>query len=95
MRATSSVPKYSRRRRPNALARAWLALLALSVASALMTVLTVSPKLSGAGILTLALVKCWIIFAHYLDLAASPAWLRGFVSVLTIFVITIFALYLI
>ncbi len=95
MPATSSFPKYSRRRLPNALTRAWVTLLALSVASALLTVLPIPSTLLGGGILILALAKCRIILARYLDLAASPGWLRGFTMVMTGFALIIFALYLI
>ncbi len=95
MPAASSCSKYGRRRLPNPLTQAWLALLALSVASALLTLLPVPPALLGGGILALALAKSRIILARYLDLAASPAWLRGFTMVLTGFALLIFALYLI
>ncbi|WP_424830706.1 cytochrome C oxidase subunit IV family protein [Ruegeria sp.] len=95
MPTSSSFPKYSRRRHPNPLTRAWLTLLALSVVSALLTVLPISPAFLAGGILILALVKCRVILASYLDLAASPSWLRGFSMVLTAYTFVIFALYLI
>ncbi len=94
MPASSSFHKYSRRRLPNALTRAWFTLLALSVTSALLTLLPFAPTIVGAGILGLALLKCRIILAQYLDLAASPAWLRGFSIVLTGFALIILVLYL-
>ncbi len=74
--------------------RAWLGLLALSLASALLTLLH-SPKVVAAGVLVLALIKTRLILALYLDLAHSPNWLRGFTMVLTIFSLLIFGLYLI
>ncbi|SDX26784.1 Cytochrome C oxidase subunit IV [Ruegeria halocynthiae] len=76
------------------LTRAWLGLLALSVASAVLTMLHAPAALIGAGILILALIKSRIILARYLDLSTSPAWLRGFTMVLTGFAIVVFALYL-
>ncbi|WP_299949177.1 nitric oxide reductase F protein [uncultured Ruegeria sp.] len=95
MPTASSCPKYGRRRHLNTLTRAWFTLLVLSIASALLTMLPIPPAFLGGGILILALAKCRIILARYLDLAISPAWLRGFTVVLTGFVIITFALYLI
>lgn len=95
MPASSSRSKYGCRRLPNTLSRAWLTLIALSVASAILTLTPLSPKILGAGILILALAKSRIILAQFLDLATSPAWLRGFTMVLTAFALLIFALYLI
>ncbi|SLN53310.1 cytochrome C oxidase subunit IV family protein [Ruegeria meonggei] len=74
---------------------AWLGLLILSLASALVTMAPVPPAALGAGILMLALIKTRVILARYLDLAGSPAWLRGFTMVLTCFSAAIFGLYLI
>lgn len=58
--------------------RAWLLLVALSLAS---TGLAAS-GLSGAGfvlaVLALAGIKARLILAHYLGLTAAPAWARGF-----------------
>ena len=95
MSATSSFAKYSRRRRPNSLTGAWLALLALSLASTLLTLMKTPDALIAGGILLLALIKARVILARYLDLAESPGWLRGFTLVLTGFSAVIFALYLI
>ena len=95
MPTPSSFQKYSRRRLPNSLTRAWLALLALSIASATLTQLPISAKFLGACILILALAKSRIILARYLELATSPAWLRGFTVMLTGFALTVFSLYLI
>lgn len=77
------------------LTRAWLALLALSLGSAALTVLHLPAAILGAGILLLALIKARMILAHYLDMTHSPAWLRGFAAVFAVFSILIFALYLI
>ncbi|WP_237212626.1 cytochrome C oxidase subunit IV family protein [Ruegeria lacuscaerulensis] len=79
----------------NTLTRAWLALLGLSFGSALLTMIPAPPAVLGGGILLLALVKTRVILARYLDLAESPAWLRGFSMVLTGFAVIIFGLYLI
>ncbi len=95
MPTASSFQKYSRRRLPSPLTRAWLTLIALSVASAILTLTQLPPKAIGAGILILALGKSRIILARYLDLAKSPAWLRGFMMVLISFAVVVFALYLI
>lgn len=56
---------------------------------------SVPAAVMGGGILLLALIKTRVILAQYLDLANSPAWLRGFTMVLTGFSVLIFALYLI
>ncbi|WP_170332371.1 cytochrome C oxidase subunit IV family protein [Ruegeria arenilitoris] len=95
MRVTSSFSKYSHRRLPSPITCAWLALLALSVASAFLTMMPIAPKLLGGGILILALAKSRIILAKYLELAHSPSWLRGFTMVLTAFAVLIFGLYLV
>ncbi|WP_209597163.1 cytochrome C oxidase subunit IV family protein [Ruegeria sp. HKCCSP351] len=95
MPAISSFAKYSRRRRPNSLTSAWLVLLALSLASTLLTLMKSPDVLIAGGILLLALIKARVILARYLDLVESPGWLRGFTMVLTGFSVVIFALYLI
>ncbi|TMV03363.1 nitric oxide reductase F protein [Ruegeria sediminis] len=94
MEQASPLPKDCRRRRPDLLTGAWLALLLLSLASALLTMLPILPELVGGGILLLALAKARVILARYLDLADSPAWLRGFTIVLSGFTILVFVLYL-
>ncbi|WP_204115882.1 cytochrome C oxidase subunit IV family protein [Shimia biformata] len=73
---------------PDPLRRAWLTLLALSGASALVAELAgqgVDRRLIGTAILVLALMKSRVILARYLDLAAAPSWLRGFTLTLWIF----------
>ncbi|WP_170470397.1 cytochrome C oxidase subunit IV family protein [Ruegeria arenilitoris] len=94
MRSVSSRVKCGRRRRHDPLTCAWLGLLALSLTSALLTLLH-SPQLVAAGVLALALIKARVILAQYLDLARRPRWLRGFTMVLTIFSVLIFGLYLV
>ncbi len=95
MLQTSSSPQYSNRRRPSRLAIAWVSLIALSFASALLTIVPVHPEIVGGGVLLLALFKARIILARYLDLETSPAWLSGFTMVLSGFAAVIFALYLV
>ncbi len=95
MAASSSFSKYSRRRLPNPLTKAWLGLLALSLASALLTLLPAAPAIICGGILLLALLKARLILARYLDLTDSPGWLRGFTMVLTGFSVAVFGLYLV
>ncbi|WP_170441006.1 cytochrome C oxidase subunit IV family protein [Ruegeria arenilitoris] len=86
---------FARDTHADRLARAWAGLIALSLASALLTLVPVGPRLVGGGILLLALFKARIILARYLDLERSPAWLRGFTMVLSSFAALIFALYLV
>lgn len=74
------------------LSRAWLALLALSLAGALLTLVPVPQALIGAGVLILALVKARLILSRYLELGQSPAWMRGIGTVLTGFVLLLLAL---
>ncbi|MEX0316305.1 MAG: cytochrome C oxidase subunit IV family protein [Ruegeria sp.] len=88
----SSRPKYAN---PNTTTRAWLTLLALSLATALLTTTPLPPTILGGAILLLALIKARTILAHYLELTQSPAWLRGFTTILTGFTLLLFALYLI
>lgn len=95
MRAASSVPKLSRQWPPSTLRRAWVTLLALSLASTLLTMLPAPPAFVGSGILILALIKVRVILARYLDLADSPTWLRGFTFVMIAFGCLILALFLI
>ncbi len=95
MPAASSLPSHSRSRASNHLVRAWLFLLILSVVSAALTLLPIPATLLGAGILTLATLKCRVILARYLDLSTSPAWLRGFTMVFVAFALVIFGLYLV
>lgn len=91
------MPSFSFARDTHAdrLTRAWVGLIALSLASALLTLVPVWPGLVGGGILLLALFKARIILARYLDLERSPPWLRGFTLVLSSFAALIFALYLV
>ncbi|CUH44963.1 cytochrome C oxidase subunit IV family protein [Ruegeria atlantica] len=95
MPSASSFPNSSRRRHSNLLTQAWFALLALSLASTLLTMLPVHSALVVGGILILALIKARVILARYLDLAESPTWLRGFTFVMIAFACLVLALYLI
>jgi hypothetical protein len=91
----SSLTKEPRQGPPNPLTQAWLALLALSVGSALLTLIGAPTAIIAGGILLLALIKARVILKHYLDLESSQSWLRGFTMVLTGFSVVIFALYLV
>lgn len=80
--------------------RAWLLLLALSAASTVVSFgVTLQrpasiPFLGGVVILLLAWAKARIIAARYLELAAAPAYLRGFSFVLALFMAGLLGLYL-
>ncbi|WP_170367416.1 cytochrome C oxidase subunit IV family protein [Ruegeria arenilitoris] len=86
---------FARPTQADRLTRAWAGLIALSLASALLTLMPVGSRPVGGGILLLALFKARVILARYLDLERSPAWLRGFTLVLSTFAALIFALYLV
>lgn len=77
--------------------RAWLGLLALSLAATLVTLWDRPAALSapaGAAILLLAWAKARIILARYLGLAAAPFWRRGFEISLAGFALLLLGLYL-
>ncbi|MEX0350814.1 MAG: cytochrome C oxidase subunit IV family protein [Paracoccaceae bacterium] len=77
------------------LTQAWLALLGLSLGSAVLTMISMPPKVMGGCILLFALTKARVILARYLDLIHSPEWLRGFTTVLSGFSVLVFGLYVI
>ncbi|MDF1718853.1 MAG: cytochrome C oxidase subunit IV family protein [Antarcticimicrobium sp.] len=84
--------------RPDALTRAWIALVALSGASALVAALAgvqIDRRLAGAVVLALALVKSRLILSRYLGLWRAPSWRRGFNLTLTLFGLLLLALYLV
>ncbi|NOE24639.1 cytochrome C oxidase subunit IV family protein [Ruegeria sp. HKCCD6157] len=95
MAQPSSLTNSSHQRSPNSLTQAWLGLLALSVGSALLTLIGAPSAIIAGGILLLALIKASVILKHYLDLENSQSWLRGFTMVLTGFSVVVFALYLV
>lgn len=82
------------------LLRAWLGLLALSVASTVLSVAVPAAApgmvltLSGAAILALAWLKARLILARYLGLAAAPFWLRGFEITFALYTALLLALHL-
>ncbi|MFV0515373.1 MAG: cytochrome C oxidase subunit IV family protein [Jhaorihella sp.] len=77
------------------LATAWVLLLALSLGSALLTLAKIEPRLTGAAILILALLKARVILGRYLDLDTAPSWRRGFMTVLGGFALLVYGLYLV
>ena len=89
----------------NKLIRAWIALLVLSMASTGVAVFIDrgatdgNPNhiaaLSGAIILTLALIKARIILTRYLGLEATRFWRRGFNFALTVYALLLLGLYLV
>jgi len=77
------------------LVKAWIALIALSLGSALLTVLGLPVKVTGAAILALALAKARVILMRYLGLDQAPSIGRGVTAVLSLFTLTVFGLFLI
>ena len=80
------------------LTRAWLALMALSAASAFVAT-GVSHGLfrtaAGALILLLAFLKARIILSRYLGLWQAPAWRAGFNLAIGLYCLALLSLYLI
>lgn len=86
----------------NALTRAWIWLLALSLGSTVIASLVGTDRLegpalplAGAAILVLSWAKARIILDRYLGLAQAPFWHRGFSTVLGLYALGLLALYLI
>lgn len=83
---------------PRILFIAWAVLIALSLAS---TILSVSgiwahwPVITSIAILGLAWQKARIILAQYLGLAAAPSWRRGFELALALLCLLMLGLYLV
>ena len=80
------------------LLRAWITLIALSGASAVVAVLVshgMFELAAGAVILALALAKSRIILSRYLGLWQAPSWRAGFNTVLTIYCLILLVLFLI
>lgn len=80
------------------LSRAWLALIGLSGASAVVaTAVTndVARTGSGAVILLLAFLKARVILSRYLGLSQAPTWRAGFNWVIGIYCLVLLALFLI
>jgi hypothetical protein len=79
------------------LTRAWLSLIALSAASALLAaeLLPLRQEIAGLGLLALAFAKARVILADYLGLRAAPTWRKGFSVVMALFVAGLGGLFLI
>lgn len=81
--------------KPDLTTRAWAALIALSLGSALATLAGLPPKAAGLAILLLGVIKARVILARYLGLAAAPGWLSGFFAVICLWGLLTAGLYLI
>jgi hypothetical protein len=75
---------------------AWGALLALSAATALLTLApqAVPPAAIAGIVLLLAGLKARLILAHYLALSSSSFWMGGFGLAIGLFLLIAFGLYL-
>ncbi|MFD3191509.1 nitric oxide reductase F protein [Sedimentitalea sp. HM32M-2] len=83
---------------PRALISGWLALLAFSFGSTVISLWTIPAHwqaLAGAAILVLAWLKARVILGRYLGLANAPFWARGFGISLAVFCCLLLVLYLI
>lgn len=84
---------------PDPILRAWLALLALSVASVVVAWLVgvggFGEAATGAVIFILAWSKARIILSRYLGLWQAPTWLSGFNWVLGLYCLLMLGLFLI
>lgn len=83
---------------PDRILRAWVALVVLSLASAIAAWLVnagLDPRLTGSVVLFLALMKARVILARYLGLDGAPSWRAGFNLVLTLFCLLLLGLYLV
>ena len=82
----------------DSLLRAWMALIALSGGSAVVSMLVgsgLNRSLAGTAILLLALLKSRVILSRYLGLWQAPSWLRGFSITLSFFAMLLLGLYLV
>ena len=80
------------------LTAAWLALLALSAATALLTVIDAAHldrRAATIAVLVLAGLKARVILASYLGLSGTRFWTRVFDSAIGLFLILASAIYLI
>ena len=80
------------------LTRAWLALIALGLATT--AIAAPGPRIDvpfalGALILAIAFLKMRLILTRYLGLADAPYWRRGFDATLGVFVLLLLGLYLV
>ncbi|MBK8629152.1 MAG: cytochrome C oxidase subunit IV family protein [Sphingomonadales bacterium] len=76
----------------DSLFRAWLALVALSGASALLS--RHGARWVGVAVLLLGLVKARIILVRYLGLGQTPGWMRGFDGGLVVLTALLIGLFL-
>lgn len=77
---------------------AWGCLIALSLASTLLSLPGLWahwPVVTGIAILVLAWLKARIILSQYLGLAAVPSWRRGFDFALALLCLLLLGLYLV
>jgi len=82
---------------PRTLVRAWLTLLAFAAATSGLAAVVGPPPvpwLVALAVLALAWLKARVILVHYLGLAAAPTWRRGFEVVLALYLLLLFALFL-
>lgn len=82
---------------PRVLVRAWLALVALGTATSALAAVVGPPPvpwLAAVGVLALAWAKARLILGAYLGLSAVPEWRRGFATVLALYALLLFALFL-
>lgn len=80
------------------LIKAWIALILLSIGSALLSLWQIPQEwkfVAGATILTLAWLKARVILLRYLGLAQAPFWARGFGISLALFCLLLLGLYLV
>lgn len=89
---TAKTPQHGRRLN---LTTAWLALLALSLASTGATVLPVPQQIVAAAVLVLALIKARVILARFLELSAARSWLSGLSIIIACFFGLVLGLFLI
>ena len=78
------------------LTRAWIALVALGLATTAIAALgpeAGAPIWLGALILAIALLKMRLILTRYLGLADAPFWRRGFDFTLGLFTLLLLGLY--
>jgi uncharacterized membrane protein YecN with MAPEG domain len=74
------------------LVRAWIGLVTMSGAGALVANLALSGVLLAALTLGLVFLKSRLILRHYLGLAAAPSWARGFDLVMAAFCLLVLGL---
>lgn len=82
---------------PRPLPRAWMALIVLSFATTVLSLVAgehVWAAAAGLAILGAAWIKARIVLSWYMGLANAPIWQRGFDICLGIFVLTLAVLYL-